>query len=669
MKQRPEQTAPASAYLVTLLVLLMVAAALSLAGSPFAVTEPLPYLHIFLTPVVALFAYSVVPLRRGLHSALKAFARWRFAGPLTLAVAIGAGLWLAIDIMWCADDAFISFTYSQHFAEGHGLIFNIGERVEGYTNFLWTVMIAGAMWLGIPGPETAIVLNLAFMAGTLVVVYAIVRRVDPLKEAGVPSFPLSPLMLALVPVFNVFSTSGLETIMAAFFVVLGLYWWISRPNGTGAFLSGLSLIAATLSRPDQALFYIAMGCTLLLPLLDSRSRDWKATLRHIALFALPFVVVYVPYFLWRYNYYGFLLPNTFYAKNGGGFSMTAGLSYIKDFVVDDGLWLLVPYALFFMFVRSKSRAMLRLSFFCGLSIVLILLYIMKVGGDFMHGRFFMSVLPLFFLLLELGGKHWLARRLKDRATRPSGWLGPWLRAAAGMLLVLVLVFVFFKPEPQGKVVTGEALIANEQKWYQVTTFHPMEVDSYHYRSGKVLDAAFAPIQEKPLYAAFCVGMQSFYSRMPMLDCFGLTNSHIAHQPFTGKRKRPGHERTISPAYMQQRSPWLFAPYPNMFPLPVPYEEYQDVQALYLDGELFYMSRWEPELLAQIDANPKVTVEYARFPQYIERYLEHNAPVLSPQQLQKDIAFFKYYYFDHEDNPALLKRLHRAQNTTRLTRPL
>ena len=670
MKQRPEQTAPASAYLITLLVLLMVAAALSLAGSPFAVTEPLPYLHIFLTPVVALLVYSIVPLRRGLHSALKAFARWPFAGPLTLAVAIGAGLWLAIDTMWCVDDAFITFRYSQNMAEGHGLVFNIGERVEGYTNFLWTVMIAGVIWLGLPAPETAIILNLLFMAGTLIVVHAIVRHVDPLKDAGVATLPFSPLVLGLVSVFTVYGTSGLETIMAAFFVVLGLYWWISRPNGAGAFLSGLSLIAATMTRPDQALFYVAMGCAILLPLLDPRSRDWKATLRHIAFFALPFIVVYVPYFLWRYNYYGYLFPNTYYAKNAGQMYISQGLLYLKDLVVDDGYWLLVPYMLFFMFARSKSRALKELTFYSGLSIILITVHVVKVGGDYMHGRFFVSVLPLFFLLLELNGKHWVVRQLNRKKPRSKGWWRQWGTVSAGLLLITALSFVCLKPVIKTRTLTGDDYIANSHVWFKVTRFHPMEVDCVHYRSGQALAAALpVTVTPRPLMASTGIGMDAYYGQVPVLDCLGLTDAHIAHQPFTGERGRPGHERIIDPAYLKRRNPLLFSPTVFYDVLPVPYHVYRPLQSVFMDGEQFFLSRWAPELLAKIDAATTVPVEYVRYPQYIERYLEHNAPVLSPQQLQKDIAFFKYYYFDHHDNPALLKRLYHARDTQRLTRPL
>src|SRR5437773_1541112 len=46
------------------------------------------------------------------------------------------------------DDAFISFRYARNLVQGYGLVFNPGEYVEGYTNFLWTLLMAGVVALG-----------------------------------------------------------------------------------------------------------------------------------------------------------------------------------------------------------------------------------------------------------------------------------------------------------------------------------------------------------------------------------------------------------------------------------------------------------------------------------------------------------------------------------------
>src|SRR4030042_1361768 len=49
---------------------------------------------------------------------------------------------------YTVDDAYISFRYAENAAKGYGLVFNPGERVEGYTNFLWVILLAGFYWIG-----------------------------------------------------------------------------------------------------------------------------------------------------------------------------------------------------------------------------------------------------------------------------------------------------------------------------------------------------------------------------------------------------------------------------------------------------------------------------------------------------------------------------------------
>ncbi|MCL2825764.1 MAG: hypothetical protein FWD57_17365, partial [Polyangiaceae bacterium] len=69
----------------------------------------------------------------------------------------------ALEMLWIADDAFISFRYARNLVMGHGLVFNPGERVEGYTNFLWTMLMVPAVALDISVGATAVVLGLVSM--------------------------------------------------------------------------------------------------------------------------------------------------------------------------------------------------------------------------------------------------------------------------------------------------------------------------------------------------------------------------------------------------------------------------------------------------------------------------------------------------------------------------
>jgi len=81
--------------------------------------------------------------------------------------AVVVGLCLAAWASWTCDDAFISFRYARNLVEGHGLVFNLGERVEGYTNLLWTLWIAVGLRLGVGAEPWSGVFGLLSYGGSL----------------------------------------------------------------------------------------------------------------------------------------------------------------------------------------------------------------------------------------------------------------------------------------------------------------------------------------------------------------------------------------------------------------------------------------------------------------------------------------------------------------------
>jgi arabinofuranosyltransferase len=66
-----------------------------------------------------------------------------------VSLAIAALTLLAGSNRFVQDDAFVTLRYAQNLAEGAGLTWNPGERVEGYTNFLWALLLVVAFRLGI----------------------------------------------------------------------------------------------------------------------------------------------------------------------------------------------------------------------------------------------------------------------------------------------------------------------------------------------------------------------------------------------------------------------------------------------------------------------------------------------------------------------------------------
>ena len=77
------------------------------------------------------------------------------------------------------DDAYISYRYARNFARGLGLVYNSGERIEGYTNFLWTVLLGGGIRVGLDPVALAKILGGMAACGALAMVYLLSKRLRP----------------------------------------------------------------------------------------------------------------------------------------------------------------------------------------------------------------------------------------------------------------------------------------------------------------------------------------------------------------------------------------------------------------------------------------------------------------------------------------------------------
>ena len=146
--------------------------------------------------------------------------------PLPVLAALGLSLALllahAVHYTFLTDDAFISFRYARNFAHGHGLVFNPGfERVEGYSNFLWVIVLGACDALGLAPESAATPLSLVstVLLWLVVVAFAARRRTGRNTDWTllVPAFAL-----AVTRSFAVWSTSGLETRLFELLLVAGL---------------------------------------------------------------------------------------------------------------------------------------------------------------------------------------------------------------------------------------------------------------------------------------------------------------------------------------------------------------------------------------------------------------------------------------------------------------
>jgi hypothetical protein len=419
-------------------------------------------------------------------------------------IVLGAAVAWSLSLVWLADDAYISFRYARNLVEGFGLVFNPGERVEGYTNFLWTILIAAGLWLGATVGPLAIVMGQICLVAFLVVIDRLAR--DPDKDAG-PG--LAVLLAAGSYSIAVFGTGGLETL---FGVVLVL-WAVQRTSVQAYFTGGTLAVAAAMARPDHGIFFATLGAALLLGRCG-----WKPLIR----FAAPFGLFYAPYFLIRYSYYGRLLPNTFYAKAGQSAYYEQGLKYLYMNFVGSGLWALTPLVL--MGLWQKPRTLW--DRFALLSFPMFALYLARVGGDFMYARFVIVLIPFLLLWAEKGWRRLLANGHPRSAMA--------LTAIAGIAIVPVRLI---------HPVEIFHFVADERTFYPVESLSRIRVEASHTHVGRALRRSLHKLGTK--ISIGNIGIIGYESRLPLYDEMGLTSPDVSAMPLTA-RGRPGHERAASP---------------------------------------------------------------------------------------------------------------------------
>ena len=292
--------------------------------------------------------------------------------------------WMAEVSWFLTDDAFISFRYVRNLLEGHGLVFNRGERVEGYSNFLWILELA-ALWgaFGLRPEHVAPWLSVAFTAGTIAAVLWWVTRLPSLPHRKLVGWMALGLVCSSATFAVWTSGGGLETRQFTFFIVVAVVGLsLYRESRHALLVVSLSLAAAALTRPEGPLFAVCCFAWYAVQRRVDTGRwgDWRAA----ACLVVPFVVLVAGHYLFRYSYYGEWLPNTYYAKHVRPW-YEAGFRYLGAAALETGLYLLLPLAVVSLVKGWRRRRCLTyaLPLLC---IVSHAAYIARIGGDHFEYR-------------------------------------------------------------------------------------------------------------------------------------------------------------------------------------------------------------------------------------------------------------------------------------------
>lgn len=342
---------------------------------------------------------------------------------LGLLVAAGlAGLAArAWHLYFVCDDAYISFRYARNLLEGHGLVFNPGEWVEGYTNFLWVLEVA-ALWggLGVDPATASVVLSSLCTVGTLAVTAAWAAR-STAPGRGLVVAAVAVLVLCTQRDFAVWTTSGLETRQFTLLVTLGLFA-LSRPERRVLWLGSLALGLAVLTRPEALLVW-GVASVARLARRDVRFADAVAA-------GLPFALLLGGHTLLRLWLYGEVVPNTYVAKHVGLW-VDMGLRYLGLASVHTGLLFVAPLAVVGISLQTRrARALAPLG---GLAAVVAHgVFLVRMGGDHFEFRpldWWWPVLAVGFGEGLVAGALWASRAVQLR------WVAPAVGVAGGGVLL------------------------------------------------------------------------------------------------------------------------------------------------------------------------------------------------------------------------------------------
>jgi hypothetical protein len=326
------------------------------------------------------------------------------------------------------EDAFIYYRYAWNWAHGHGLVFNTGDPVEGFSGPVWMMVLALLARARLDLPRAAPALGILCGAATLIATWLLARA------AGLSRFGrLAPVVaLALSGPFIVWSRSGLETPFYSLAIVIscGAYLATEYPLRPGfrqpwsrwlRWVAMLAPVAVTLGRPEGMLLVPILVADRLTDRRDNR-RDYRGALRY----ALPTAIGYGGYLVWRFLTFHRLVPNTsvklyplLIDRSGGQF-----LGYVLYL---GGLPLLLPLL---ALLRSGDRGAerRRLALLLAVPGLLSVAFNFLSGGDYRPGfRYFIPTLPVLLVAIWCGYELLAAGRA--RASR-------WGRA---VLLALLLV--------------------------------------------------------------------------------------------------------------------------------------------------------------------------------------------------------------------------------------
>ncbi|MCR5791413.1 MAG: glycosyltransferase family 39 protein [Lachnospiraceae bacterium] len=296
--------------------------------------------------------------------------RYRFFSLLCFILIITA-------VAWQSDDAYHAYVMAKHLVEGNGFVYNIGERASASSCPLFTLVIACGYFVVRNMFFISLFICIAFSAAA----YGIICRhfCHNIRQVLF-------LFLAMITSvsFMSYTTSGLENSLLFFLAALFFknYYAYEDFDGRQLFYMGLLISLIALTRMDAVLMFVPAVVYIYIGRRKLVSFGRAVLIGFLSL---------LPFFLWELFslfYYGFPFPNTAYVKLGTDIALREylyrGLQYLlTSALCDPVLIVFIAFVIVTAFLLKKGRLI-----FTALGLLLYLIYLFYIGGDFMLGRHF-----------------------------------------------------------------------------------------------------------------------------------------------------------------------------------------------------------------------------------------------------------------------------------------
>lgn len=450
------------------------------------------------------------------------------------------------------DDANIYFTYMKNFANGLGFVYNPGaERVEGFTSILYT-LIGSAVFLFTNRIELVLyIINILAVSYLIFKVSVFIYNLNDRKYNLFVITLLLTLLLLVMPGYFFWTTLSLmESGIWSLLLCLAILAIFDESTFSSRLKFIILIALLILTRPEAYFwaFYLVLLRALFYYLYHKQ--PIKRVFKENWLFLFTFICVLGSLLLWRYNYFGYLLPNTYYAKVYGSFwyNFKLGLEYLFSFLIYTNPLILLTLISIGYVTRIKFK---ELSYQEAVQLILCLVILVALaipvalGGDyFKWNRFYIVFLPVMYLpLFNLG--------FIERHILNFDKLNGVFKNAKHWVTVLLFIFILLLPrESLNELLRGESL---------GNSFY-IEVSKSGQELSNFLNNFFNE-QQLPYISVVAAGMAYKYNGTTF-DLMGLNNTKMAH---AGHRMRgfKNHDAFNKEVFYQEKPDIIYDGLPAM----------------------------------------------------------------------------------------------------------